>query len=188
LRMLASCELSLRSLSNALNIETPVRNMSIGWVFFGKSCSICSTSFGNGRCAAICSLNSFNCLRFGSSPLSSRYATSSNVALFPVSWMSEPRYISPALGSTQQIAVSPAITPASPGLYSGFAPVLIELLHVNNDTPFDKYSVAKTFPFFSGGIVIEQIVKLFPCLHLIEPIGLRAGVFQCREEFLTRFH
>src|SRR6266403_32871 len=34
--------------------------------------------------------------------------------------MSYPRYINPAFGSTQQIAVSPAITPANPGLYSGF--------------------------------------------------------------------
>src|SRR5438874_6396718 len=41
--------------------------------------------------------------------------------------MSYPRYISPAFGSTQQIAVSPAITPANPGLYSGFFSVGIGL-------------------------------------------------------------
>ena len=47
-------------------------------------------------------------------------------------------YLNPAFGSTQQIAVSPAITPASPGLYSGFASVLIVFRHVINDTQFDK--------------------------------------------------
>src|SRR5712664_4345761 len=94
----------------------------------------------------------------------------------------------PAFGSTQQIAVSPSITPASPGLYSGFASVLIVFRHVNNDTPFDKLSVAKTWPFRRRRIVLEQIVKLLTRLHLIEPIRLRAGFFQRPQKRLARFH
>src|SRR6266404_9870607 len=102
--------------------------------------------------------------------------------------MSYPRYMSPALGSTQQIAVSPAITPASPGLYSGFASVVISLAHVNNDTRFDKCSVAKTFPFLCRRIVVEQVVKLLACLHLVEPIVLRSGFLERLEKLRGRLH
>src|SRR5437588_10053638 len=96
--------------------------------------------------------------------------------------------MSPAFGSTQQMAVSPAITPASPGLYSGFASVVITFAHVNNDTPFDKCSVAKTFPLLRRRIVIEQIVKFLTGLHLLERIVLASGFFKRCEKFLTRFH
>ena len=46
--MLASCELSFSSGSKGASIETPVRNISIGCVFFGISRSISSTCLGSG--------------------------------------------------------------------------------------------------------------------------------------------
>ena len=46
LRMLASCELSFSSGSKGASIETPVRSISIGCVFFGINRSISRTCFG----------------------------------------------------------------------------------------------------------------------------------------------
>src|SRR5438132_1180366 len=86
--------------------------------------------------------------------------------------MSYPRYISPAAGSTQQIAVSPAITPASPGLYCGFVSVPMVFADCNYDTHADKSSVAQAQPFLCSWIVVEQFVKLLTRLHLIEPFLL----------------
>src|SRR5581483_3784069 len=94
----------------------------------------------------------------------------------------------PAFGSTQQIFVSPAITPARPGLYCGFASVVISLVHVNNETRLDKCSVAKTFPLLGRRVVIEQVVELLPCLHLLKPVVLAACLLQRLEKSLARFH
>src|SRR6266446_2314469 len=102
--------------------------------------------------------------------------------------MSYPRYISPAAGSTQQIAVSPAITPANPGLYCGFVSVPMLFADSSYDTRDDKWSVAQTEPFLCSWIVVQQFVKLLTGLHLIHPFFLRAADFQCMQEFLAGFH
>src|SRR6184192_4110021 len=102
--------------------------------------------------------------------------------------MSYPRYISPAAGSTQQIAVSPAITPARPGLYSGFVSVAMLFADSSNDTRGDKWSVAKTQPFFRIRSVIEQLIKLLPRLQPVDPIRLRATLSQIAQKFFARFH
>src|SRR2546428_6456820 len=60
--------------------------------------------------------------------------------------------------------------------------------HLNCDTRFDKSAVAKTWPLFRCRIVVEQVVKLLPRLHFLDPIGLRAALFQIAQEPLTRFH
>src|SRR5947208_13091600 len=102
--------------------------------------------------------------------------------------MSYPRYISPAAGSTQQIAVSPAITPASPGLYSGFVSVPMLSADFSNDTRADKSSVVQAQPFLRIGIVIEQFVKLLTRLHLINPFLLRAALLQSTQKLVAGFH
>src|ERR1041385_2867711 len=102
--------------------------------------------------------------------------------------MSYPRYISPAAGSTQQIAVSPAITPAKPGLYCGFVSVPMLFADSSNDTRADKLSVVQTRPFLRSRIVIQQFVKLLPSLHLTNPFLLRAALFESLKEFLAGFH
>src|SRR4030095_14460754 len=65
LRMFALCELSLRSLSKALSIDTPVRSMSIGCVWLGRSRSIAVNGRGSARSAGIFCVNSTNCFPFG---------------------------------------------------------------------------------------------------------------------------
>src|SRR5882724_11958511 len=102
--------------------------------------------------------------------------------------MSYPRYISPALGSTQQIAVSPAITPASPGLYCGFVSVPMVFADCNYDTHADKSSVAQAQPFLCSRIVVEQFVKLLTRLHLIEPFLLGPAFFESTQKLLACFH
>src|SRR5215472_2262493 len=102
--------------------------------------------------------------------------------------MSYPRYINPAAGSTQQIAVSPAITPASPGLYCGFVSVPMLFADCNCDTRADKLSVANPEPFLRSWIVVEQFVKFVPRLHLINPFLLRAAFFESTQKFLAGFH
>src|SRR3954449_4752778 len=102
--------------------------------------------------------------------------------------MSYPRYISPAAGSTQQIAVSPAITPASPGLYCGFVSVTMLSADSSNDMRADKWSVVQTQPFLCGRVVIQQFVKLLPRLHLVKPFLLRAALFESTQELLAGFH
>ena len=69
-------------------METPVRSMSIGWVFFGISRSIFKTGSGNARSAASAFENSASSPAEGSSPFSSKYATSSKFAFCAISWMS----------------------------------------------------------------------------------------------------
>src|ERR1041384_4200384 len=96
--------------------------------------------------------------------------------------MSYPRYISPAAGSTQQIAVSPAITPASPGLYCGFVSVPMLFADCNYDMRADKSSVARARPLLCTGIVIEQFVKLLARLHLIQPFFLAPTFFDPTEQ------
>src|SRR5215510_12702509 len=102
--------------------------------------------------------------------------------------MSKPRYINPAAGSTQQIAVSPAITPASPGLYCGFVSVPMLFADCNYDTRADKSSVAQGQPFLCTRIVVEQCVKLLARLHLIQPFLLRPAFLESTQHRLTRFH
>src|SRR6266436_950783 len=102
--------------------------------------------------------------------------------------MSYPRYISPALGSTQQIAVSPAITPASPGLNCGFVSVPMLFADCNYDTRADKSSVAQAQPFLCSWIVVEQFVKLLTRLHLIEPFLLAPAFFESTQKLIGRFH
>src|SRR5437870_3244094 len=102
--------------------------------------------------------------------------------------MSYPRYISPAAGSTQQIAVSPAITPARPGLYCGFVSVPMLFADSSNDTRADKSSVVSTHPFLCSRIVIQQFVKLLTSLHLSDPFLWRAALFESSQEFLAGFH
>src|SRR4029077_65039 len=102
--------------------------------------------------------------------------------------MSYPRYISPAAGSTQQIAVSPAITPANPGLYCGFVSVPMLFADCNYDTRADKSSVAEAQPFLCRWIVVEQFVKLLTRLHLIEPFLLGSAFFESAQKLLARFH
>ena len=53
LRMLAACELSFNSGSKGASIETPVRSISMGCVFFGIRRSTSSTSLGKGRALAM---------------------------------------------------------------------------------------------------------------------------------------
>ena len=72
LRMLASCELSFRSGSKGASMETPVRSISIGCVFFGNSRSMSITCFGRGRAAAISILKRWSSPMVGSSPLRRR--------------------------------------------------------------------------------------------------------------------
>jgi hypothetical protein len=36
--------------------------------------------------------------------------------------------------------------------------------------------------------VVAGIVEFLPSLHLLEPIRLRAGLFQIAQKFLARFH
>src|SRR5215472_6907898 len=102
--------------------------------------------------------------------------------------MSYPRYIRPAAGSTQQIAVSPAMTPAKPGLYCGFVSVPMLSADSSNDTRADKSSVVQTQPFLCSRIVIQQSVKLLPRLHLINPPLLRAVLFERTEKRFARLH
>src|SRR5215510_9104414 len=102
--------------------------------------------------------------------------------------MSYPRYINPAEGSTQQIAVSPAITPANPGLYCGFVSVPMLFADCNYDTRADKSSVAQPKPFLGTWIVIEQFVKLLARLHLIQPFFLGPAFLESTQQFLARFH
>src|SRR5262249_5876264 len=102
--------------------------------------------------------------------------------------MSYPRYINPAAGSTQQIAVSPAITPASPGLYCGFVSVPMFFADCNYDTRADKSSVGQAQPFFRSWIVIEQLIELLPRLHLIDPFLLRTALLESPQKLLARFH
>src|SRR5213596_2152290 len=64
----------------------------------------------------------------------------------------------PGSGSTQQIAVSPAITPASPRLNCGFVSVPMVFADCNYDTRADKSSVAQAQPFLCSWIVVEQFV------------------------------
>src|SRR4029453_7683922 len=98
------------------------------------------------------------------------------------------RYITPAAGSTQQIAVSPAITPASPGLYCGFVSVPMLFADCNYDTRVDKPSVAQAQPLLCSRIVIEQFVKLLARLHLIEPFLLDPNFLESTQKLLARFH
>src|SRR6266576_5959860 len=102
--------------------------------------------------------------------------------------MSYPRYINPAAGSTQQIAVSPAITPASPGLYCGFVSVPMVFADCNYDTRADKSSVAQAEPFLCSWIVVEQFIKLLARLHLIEPFLLGPACFESTQKLLACFH
>src|SRR6266513_4493355 len=100
--------------------------------------------------------------------------------------MSYPRYINPAAGSTQQIAVSPAITPASPGLYCGFVSVPILFADSNYDMRADKSSVALTQPFLCSWIVVEQFVKFLARLHFIEPFPLGPAFLESTQKFIGR--
>ena len=50
--LVKSCML-LAVQANGASIETPVRSMSIGWVFFGIRVNACITSFGNDRSLAM---------------------------------------------------------------------------------------------------------------------------------------
>src|SRR5262249_34174607 len=93
-----------------------------------------------------------------------------------------------AAGSTQQIAVSPAITPASPGLYCGFVSVPMLFADCNYDTRADKSSVAQAEPFLCSWIVVEQFVKLLARLHCIEPILLGPAFFESTQKLFARFH
>src|SRR5438552_19103675 len=102
--------------------------------------------------------------------------------------MSYPRYINPATGSTQQIAVSPAITPANPGLYCGFVSVPMVFADCNYDTRADKSSVALAQPFLCTWIVVEQFIKLLARLHLIEPFLLGPAFLESTQKLLARFH
>src|SRR5215472_361831 len=102
--------------------------------------------------------------------------------------MSYPRYIRPAAGSTQQIAVSPAITPASPGLYSGFVSVPMLSADSSNDTRSDKWSVVQAQPILCSWIVVEHFVKLLARLHFIEPFLLGPTFFESTQKLLARFH
>src|SRR5215216_5293702 len=43
-------------------------------------------------------------------------------------------------------------------------------------------------PSTGGRVVIEQVIKVLPRLHFLEPIGLRADLFQRRKKEFTRFH
>src|SRR5438309_598051 len=88
LRMLAACEWSFSSGSNAPSIDTPVRSMSIGCACFGINRSASSTCFGSMRAIAISDVNLLSSSTSGSSPLSKRYATSSKLAFSAISWMS----------------------------------------------------------------------------------------------------
>src|SRR5437667_9407174 len=102
--------------------------------------------------------------------------------------MSYPRYISPAFGSTQQIAVSPAITPARPGLYCGFVSVPMLFADCNYDTRADKSSVAQAQPFLCSWIVVEQFIKFLARLHFIEPFLLGPAFFESTQKLLACFH
>src|SRR5213596_289087 len=102
--------------------------------------------------------------------------------------MSYPRYINPAAGSTQQIAVSPAITPASPGLYCGFVSVPMLFADCNYDTRADKSSAALARPTLCSRIVVEQFVELFTGLHFVEPFFLRPASFKITQKVVARFH
>src|SRR5215472_4043993 len=102
--------------------------------------------------------------------------------------MSYPRYINPAAGSTQQIAVSPAITPASPGLYCGFVSVPMLFADCNYDTRADKSSVAQAQPLLCTRIVIEQFVELLARLHSIQPFFLGPAFLERTQQPLGRFH
>src|SRR5215470_10305555 len=102
--------------------------------------------------------------------------------------MSYPRYINPAAGSTQQIAVSPAITPANPGLYCGFVSVPMLFADCNYVTRADKSRVALAQPPFCGWIVVEQFVKLLARLHFIEPFLLRPALLESTKKLVGRFH
>src|SRR5215475_7836888 len=102
--------------------------------------------------------------------------------------MSYPRYINPAAGSTQQIAVSPAITPASPGLYCGFVSVPMLFADCNYDMRSDKSPGSLAQPPLCSWIVVEQFVKLLARLHFIEPFLLRPAFLESTQKPLTRFH
>src|ERR671924_2047944 len=102
--------------------------------------------------------------------------------------MSYPRYINPAAGSTQQIAVSPAITPASPGLYCGFVSVPMLFADCNYDTRADKSSVAPAQPFLCSWIVVEQFVKLLARLHFIEPVLLGPAFLESAQKLTGGLH
>src|ERR1041385_4526106 len=86
------------------------------------------------------------------------------------------------------MAVSPAITPAKPGLYADFWSVVMLVADSINDTPFDKSSVVPTRPILRCRVVFQKVVELLPGLHLVEPNLLRAALFQCPQKFLARFH
>src|SRR5262245_42595654 len=98
------------------------------------------------------------------------------------------RVTSSAAGSTQHIAVSPAITPANPGLYCGFVSVPMLFADCNYDTRADKSSVALAQPFLCSWIVVEQFVKFLAGLHLIQPFFLAPAFLASTQKFLARFH
>src|SRR5262245_4653131 len=98
------------------------------------------------------------------------------------------RVTSSAAGSTQHIAVSPAITPASPGLYCGFVSVPMLFADCNYDTRADKSLVALAQPPLCSWIVVEQFVKLLARLHFIEPFLLRSAFLESAQKFMGRFH
>src|SRR4029079_16170060 len=94
----------------------------------------------------------------------------------------------PAAGSAQQSAGSPAITPASPGLYCGFVSVPMLFADCNYDPRADKSSVAQAQPFFCRWSVVEQFVELLARLHFIEPFLLRSAFLESAQKLLGRFH
>src|SRR5215475_2596671 len=102
--------------------------------------------------------------------------------------MSYPRYINPAAGSTQQIAVSPAITPASPGLYCGFVSVPMLFADCNYDTRADKSSVSLAQPPLCGWIVVEQFVELLARLHFVERFLLSPAFLESTQQPPACFH
>src|SRR4030095_198953 len=93
-----------------------------------------------------------------------------------------------AAGSTQQIAVSPAITPASPGLYCGFVSVPMLSADCNYDTRADKSSVPLAPPFLCSWIVVEQFVKFLARLHFIQPVLLGPALLESMQKLVARFH
>jgi len=93
----------------------------------------------------------------------------------------------PGSGIDPADRVSPAITPANPGLYCGFVSVPMVFADCNYDTRADKSSVALAQPFLCSWIVVEQFIKLLARLHLIEPFLLGPAFLESTQKTSLAF-
>jgi hypothetical protein len=159
-------------LSNALNIETPVRSMSMGCVSLGRSRSISVTGPGNSRSLATCCCEFLQLLRVRQLSIEQQISD-----LLESGLLGHPMNVvapihQPGSGIDPADRRLTGDYPASPGLYCGFVSVPMLFADCNYDTRADKSSVAQAQPFLCSWIVVEQFVKLLARLHFIEPFLL----------------